>query len=127
MALVLIILSIPLLGHGLVPLSRTPLEISLSIQDVENDEGEFEFPPITQPIIDDSVVLEYRLTIIITSSVGTMTGIGFLVFGIIDLLSLVEQGYFSYESSRGIFFISAGLIISGISVAVLTPALDSLK
>ena len=123
--ILLFILFLPLLSQALTPLSLTPLGLSLSGQNNDNEDGDFEFPPITLPVMDDSLVKTYTLKIIIIGSTGTLTGIGFVIFGLFDCLSLAEQGYFSYKSTRGLFFISAGIVISGISVAVLTPALDT--
>ncbi|MBN2440612.1 MAG: hypothetical protein JXJ04_04685 [Spirochaetales bacterium] len=121
---ILLIIILPFFSYSITPFSLSPLGLALAEAE-RGTEDDFEFPPITLPVADDTLIKANNMRIIFAGGAGTLTGIGFMIYGIIDILGLIEEGYFTYEIGHSLFFISTGLIITGISVSFLTPAIDS--
>jgi hypothetical protein len=91
-----------------------------------NGENDFEFPPLTVPVMDEDIIGDYSIELIAMSGTGTACGIGMVVYGVLDIIAeTTESGYFSCEVNRGILFTSLGFILGGISVTILKTAIES--
>ena len=122
---ILIFLFLPLFLFSLSPFTFIPHSLSSLLTESNEEESEFEFPPITLPLIDAEFINSHKHEIIALSSMCGIIGIGFIIYGIQELFAQVENGYYSYEIKKGIFFIFSGLIVGGISLTFFKSAIDT--
>ncbi|MBN1697039.1 MAG: hypothetical protein JW881_05970 [Spirochaetales bacterium] len=86
---------------------------------------EFDFPPLSTPLLDDTVIGTYNVELVAVGGTGTAAGIGFILYGLSDIIArTINEGRFSHEADRGLFFVSFGFVVGGLSFAVLKSALE---